>query len=345
MRSFALLAVLAAALVSMLVTLGCGGGNDQQISIAGSSTVFPATRIVVADFGPEHPDINISLQETGSGGGFKVFVEGETSINNSSRPIRESEQNEIEGNDIEFIELPIAYDGLTVVVHPDNPVSKIDNETLRDIFIEGSEIFNWKQVEELLRERLNGDVPELPDEELTIHMRSEASGTYDYFLYQMLGPDARYRDDIVSKSVETNIVARGISGEPWSIGYMGYAFYKDNQDTLKSIALPNADEEYVAPTDQSISELTYTHRLARPLFIYVNKEHAETMPHVETFVDYYLEHASRLIPESGYIPLSDEVYDLVRERWEHRVTGTMYDTPDAGRYSLPDLLNEHRPQQ
>ena len=313
-----------------LTLLGCDGGRDGVVPISGSSTVYPATRVLVVDFGDNNPGYNVTLGESGSGGGFTLFSRGEISINNSSRPIAEREKRLAAENGVEYIELPVAYDGLTVIVHPDNPVERLTLEQVDRIFRHGSDVTNWNQLD-----------PDFPDLPLSIHMRSEASGTYDFFLHRMLGRDAQFRADIVSKNVQSNVVAAGISGERGSVGFLGYAFYKDNADTLKAVALPNAEGNYVTPSAETIRDLEYLHLLARPLFIYVNKEHAETRAGVAEFVDHYLERAAEMVPISGYVPLAEEDYELVRKRWQNRVTGTMFGS-EAHEKPLRELLLEHQ---
>ena len=302
-----------------LLVAGCGGGQQGQgstsrIRVDGSSTVFPITQAVVEEYMQSQQGVRVSASISGTGGGFEKFLRGETAINDASRPITGSEIQLAEENNIGFIELPVAYDGLAVVAHPDNDwASCLTTEELEMIWEPNSSVETWSDIRS-----------EWPDEPISLYGPGTASGTYDYFTEAIVGESGASRTDF-SASEDDNVLVQGVSGDDYSLGFFGLAYYENNQDQLKIIAVddgnPDNGEGCIEPSQETIENGTYQ-PLARPLFIYVSANQAENSA-VSDFVNYYLENVGALVTDVGYIPLSDEAYQLAQNRFESRVTGTM----------------------
>lgn len=303
--------------LAVLLVPGCGGdaedgGDDLRgtIQIDGSSTVFPITEAVAEEFMREHPRVRVTVGVSGTGGGFAKFGRGETDISNASRPISSSEISHAEQGDIDFIELPVAYDGLAVLVNPANDwVECLTVDELRSIWIAGSDVQRWNQVRS-----------EFPDRPITLYGPGTDSGTYDYFTEAVTGEEGNSRADFTA-SEDDNVLVQGIAGDQNALGFFGLAYYENNQDRLKLVAVDGGDG-CVRPTSESVSEGEYQ-PLARPEFIYVRADRADD-PAVETFVEFYLENAPTLVREVGYIPLDEEAYGINQQRFEQRATGTLF---------------------
>lgn len=310
----------AAALI--LLTSGCGGGAEGEegqltgtVAVDGSSTVYPLTEAVAEEFMREHPRVRVTVGVSGTGGGFSKFVREEIDISDASRPIKPSEAQLAEQNNVTYIELPVAYDGLTVAVHPQNDwLECLTVEELRRIWEPGSTVGNWNQVR-----------PSFPDRELHLYGAGTDSGTYDYFTQAVIGEEGASRSDFTA-SEDDNVLVQGIAGDPAALGFLPYAYYDENQDKLKAIAIddenPDNGEGCVVPGPETVQSGTYQ-PLARPEFIYVRAARADD-PAVQAFTEFYLEHADELAPAVGYVPLSDEAYELAMARFQNRVTGSVF---------------------
>jgi len=288
-----------------------------DVLIDGSSTVFPVTAAAAEEFAAYAPDVRITVGISGTGGGFERFCRGETDIQNASRPIAPDEAAICEENGVEYIELPVAYDGLTVVAHPDNDWADcLTVEELNMIWGPEAEgqITNWNQVR-----------PEFPDAPLNLYGAGTDSGTFDYFTEAINGDSGASRGDYQA-SEDDNVLVQGVSGDVNALGYFGYAYYVENQDSLKVVAVENPETgECVEPSIESVNNGSYQ-PLSRPIFIYVKAEAAER-PEVAEFVNFYLSQSfTPLIetPEVGYVPLPDEVYEAVTERFNTGTTGTLF---------------------
>jgi phosphate transport system substrate-binding protein len=316
---------------------GCGGGDDAAdgdglsgaVRVDGSSTVFPITEAVAEEFMQEEPRVRVTVGVSGTGGGFSKFLRGETDINDASRPIKPTELEEARANGIEFIELPVAYDGIAVVVHPENDwVDCLTTEELEQIWGPGSEVDTWSQVRE-----------GFPDREIALYGPGTASGTYDYFTEAIGGESGASRSDF-SASEDDNVLVQGIAGDPNALGFFGLAYYEENADQLKLLGVDDGDasngEGCVQPTAESVGDGSYQ-PLARPEFIYVNAERADD-PAVSAFVEFYLENAPELVREVGYVPLPSEAYDLGLERFGNGVTGTLFGEGAPDGLSLVERL-------
>ena len=268
-------------------------GGD--IIIDGSSTVFPITEAITEEFRMVQPDVNITIGVSGTGGGFKKFVIGETDINDASRPIKDSEAEAAKAAGIEYVDVMIAYDGLSVLVNKDNDfVDSLTVEELNAIWKPDSTVKTWKDVR-----------PEWPDEVINLYGAGTDSGTFDYFTEEINGKTGAIRTDF-TPSEDDNVLVLGIAGDKNAMGFFGFAYYVENMDKLKAVKIDNGNGP-VEPTFETIKDGSYA-PLSRPLFIYVTKE-ALAKEHVRAFVEFYLTEGTALIPEVGYVQLEAALYE------------------------------------
>jgi phosphate transport system substrate-binding protein len=299
-----------------------------NITIDGSSTVFPITEAVAEELGIlTEGSVRITVGVSGTGGGFEKFCRGETHITNASRPIRASEIEACNQAGIEFIEIPVAIDGLTVMVNPSNDfVECMTIEELHTIWAPAAEgqITRWSQVR-----------PNWPDEPLHLYGPGVDSGTFDYFTEVVNGEAQASRGDFTA-SENDNVLVQGIAGDPNSLGYFGYAYYVENQDQLKAVAIDGGNG-CVEPTEETINNGTYA-PLSRPIFIYVRQDAAE-QPHAQEFVRFYLgEEGRELVRLVGYIPFPERVYELALARFEQGQTGTLFGGENPQEGTVADVL-------
>lgn len=309
-----------------------GGGKDKSggkvltgtVHVDGSSTVFPITEAVAEEFRQVQPQIRVTVGVSGTGGGFKKFTIGETDINDASRGIKESEATKAMENGINYIELPIAFDGLSVLVNPGNDwVDNLSVEELKKIWQPGSTVKKWSDVR-----------PGFPDKPIALYGPGTDSGTFDYFTGAINGKEQACRSDFTA-SEDDNVLVQGIAGDKYALGFFGYAYYVENTDRLKLVPI-KADGKVVSPSLKTISDGSYT-PLSRPIFIYVS-DLAVKRAVVDEFVKFYLGHAAELSREVGYVPLPNSTYQLVNERYQNRVYGSMYSSKTTAGMSLEDLL-------
>ena len=304
-----------------------GNGEDEselgqiegQIEIDGSSTVYPMGEAAAVEFRKKFPKIEVTVGQSGTGGGFKRFTTKETSISNASRPIKDSEFNLCKQHKVAFLELPIAYDGLSIVVNPKNDfVEQLTIDDLKKIFLEGQGAKTWKDVNEAW-----------PDLAIKIYAPGKDSGTFDYFFSDVVAKDGGTPlSDGVSFSEDDNILVTGVAGEKGAIGFFGAAYLFENQDKLKAVKIVNPESgNAVAPTPETIKNGQYA-PFSRPLFIYVNVESLKS-PAMKKFVEFYLENAGSLAERVGYVALPDSIYELARAHYEERLTGTHFLTKDG----------------
>lgn len=286
---------------------GDAGGNGTgrlagTITIDGSSTVYPISQAVAEEFQKEHGDVKVVVGTSGTGGGFKKFALGETDVNDASRPVKDSEVETCQKNAVEFVELKIAMDGLSVVVNPDNDwCDSIGIEQLRAIWSPDSKVRTWSDVD-----------PGWPNEPIKLYGPDTDSGTFDYFTEVVCGEEGRSRADY-TPSTDDNFLVRGISGDKYSLGYFGYAYYIENKGQLKVLGvIPEGSSEAVVPSPETIETGTYT-PLSRPLFLYVNTASLKR-PHVHEFLRYYLREGQDLVGEVGYVRLSAEAIEAARKQ-------------------------------
>ncbi len=295
--------------------LAAGAGQDSAalrgaIRIDGSSTVYPITEAVAEEFSKQASKVNVSVGISGTGGGFKRFCVGETDITDASRPITPSEVTLAAEKKVEYIEIPVAYDALTVVVNPKNDwVKSLTVEQVRKIYSAAGAAKTWKDLD-----------PAWPDRPLKVFSPGTDSGTFDYFKEVVIGKDGNVRSDM-SVSEDDNALVMGVAGNLDGIGYFGLAYYEENQSKLRAIPI-DGGKGPVAPTTKTVNDGTYT-PFSRPLFIYVNRKSADRTE-VQAFIDFYLKEAGELAKEVGYVNMPDEILARAKARWSSRKTGTVF---------------------
>ena len=284
-----------------------GESVSGDIQIDGSSTVFPIAEAMAEEFQLANPDARVTVGVSGSGGGFEKFCGGETDISNASRPIKEEEAAACEAAGIEFAEVPIAYDGITLVTNPDNDWAEcVTIEQLNTMWSAEAEgtVTNWNQVD-----------PEFPDQQLDLYGPGTDSGTFDYFTEEVNGEEGASRGDYTA-SEDDNVIVTGVESSSGSLGYFGYAYYEENEGNLKALEVENEEGTCVAPSADTIADGSYN-PMSRPLFIYVKKEAYDTKPQVKAFVDYQLASENgELVREAGYITLPDADLEESRSKVE-----------------------------
>lgn len=304
----------AALTVAAIVGLSACGGDTktatnaaETISIDGSSTVFPLSEAAAESFSATaRGGARVTVGESGTGGGFRKFCRGETQIQGASRPILTQEIEACAATGVEYVEIPIAFDGLTIVVHPSNPVRAATLAELRRAWEPAAErsITNWRQVN-----------PQWPDMAMPLYGAGTASGTFDFFTEAVVGEAKKSRTDY-TPTEDDNVTVQGVLSNPGAMGYFGYAYYEQNSQRLTALTIDG-----VAPTPQTIADGSYP--LARPVFIYVNAE-ALRRPQVLRFVLHYVENAATLTPRVGYVPLPAYAYETFATRVRERQAGTAF---------------------
>jgi phosphate transport system substrate-binding protein len=302
------------ALLALTFVAACGGEGRQQagsssetITVDGSSTVFPLSEAAAEAFSNEaRGGARVTVGESGTGGGFRKFCRGETQAQGASRPILTEEIEACAANGVEYVEVPIAFDGLTVVVHPSNPVRGATIAELRRTWEPAAErrITNWRQIN-----------PQWPDLGLQLFGAGTASGTFDYFTEAVVGAAKSSRTDY-TPTEDDNVTVQGVVGNPGAMGYFGFAYYDQNRGRVNALAIDG-----VAPSAESIADGSYP--LARPLFMYFSAE-ALRRPAVQRFAQFYIDNAARLAPQVGYVPLPASAYQTYRERARSITAGTAF---------------------
>lgn len=329
-------AVMARSAVTIMLALCAAVSHGQQtpplsgtVKIDGSSTVYPITAAAAEMFGEVQPKVQVTVGISGTGGGFKKFLDAKaelrTDISDASRPIKPTELAKAREVGVEFIEFPIAYDGIAVMVNPQNNwCDTLTLAELKRIFEPDSKIANWKDIR-----------PGFPDAPLKIYAPSSDNGTYDYFVEAVIGGDAKTLrfDSVYSASATQTANVQGIAGDRGALGFFGFSYYENNRDRLKLLAIDNGDGQPLKPSLDAIRANTYR-PLSRPLFLYVNRKAADR-PEVSAFVLFLLKNAAKIVehPKVGYVALPVSLYEIAQKRFEKRVTGTVY----------PDEHVVHRP--
>ncbi|MFN2223133.1 MAG: PstS family phosphate ABC transporter substrate-binding protein [Candidatus Promineifilaceae bacterium] len=298
------------------------------IAVDGSSTVFPIAEAVAEEFGKTHK-VRVTIGVSGSGGGFKKFCKQETAVSNASRPIKASEVKLCAENGVEYIELPVAYDGIAVVVHKDADwVDHMTVEELKKLWSPEAQgkITKWNQIR-----------TDWPDKEIHLFGPGVDSGTYDYFTEAIVGKEHSSRGDFTS-SEDDNVLVQGIATDPGALGFFGLAYYTENRDKLKVVPIEGGGGP-IAPSLQTVGDGSYQ-PLSRPLFVYVNKQAAERKE-VQAYIAYFLNQGRPLVKEVGYIPLPDRAYQLAQERFDRRITGSVFGGKGAQvGVTVEELLNK-----
>ena len=266
-----------------------------MIEIDGSSTVYPVSEAVAEEFRKTYPKIQVNVGVSGTGGGFKRFTVGETDISNASRPIKDEEKTVAQENGVEYHELIVGQDGISVVVNKANDwATCMTVEELKILWEPGSTVSKWSDIR-----------PEWPDDRINLYGPGTDSGTFDFFTEEIIGEVQASRSDF-TMSEDDNVLVIGVNGDRGALGYFGYAYYVENKDMINTVAI-DGGEGCVVPTSETIESGTYM-PLARPLLIYVNKASLKK-PEVTAFVEYYMVNAGQLVEEVGYVKLADDEYE------------------------------------
>ncbi|ODS98431.1 MAG: protein sphX [Lautropia sp. SCN 69-89] len=285
------------------------------VKIDGSSTVFPVTEAVAEDFQKAQKGaVNVTVGISGTGGGFKKFCRAETDVQNASRPILAKEMADCKAAGVEYVELPVAFDALTVVINPKNTfIKSLSVDELKKMWEPAAQgkVSKWKDVN-----------PAWPDTPLTLFGAGADSGTFDYFTEAIVGKSKSSRGDFTA-SEDDNVLVQGVSRDVNALGFFGYAYYAENQDKLKAVPIvAKAGSPAVLPSMESVLKGSYQ-PLSRPIFIYVNAKSLDK-PEVKAFVDYYMMHGSKLAREVKYVPLPDQAYKAGLEHVKSRRKGTVF---------------------
>ncbi len=320
---------LAAAAAALAGVFASGTAFAQAlVKIDGSSTVFPITEAVAEEFQKEKKgSVRVTVGISGTGGGFKKFCRGEIDIADASRPIKASEMEECKKAGIKYIELPIAFDALTVVANPKNPLTSISVADLKKMWEPEAQtkLTNWNQVN-----------ASFPNQALKLYGPGTDSGTFEYFTEAVVGKAKSSRGDYTA-SEDDNVLVQGVSRDIGGIGYFGYAYYIENKDKLKALAISPAEgKPAVAPSEEAVLNGTYQ-PLSRPIFIYVSAKSAEK-PEIKEFVDFYLKNGAKLTKEVKYVPLSAADYQHAADNFKKMKTGTAFGGHSEVGVKIADLL-------
>lgn len=313
---------------ALLVVAACGDGGGQRsvvaeaIQIDGSSTVFPLSEAVAEAFSTtQRGGARVTVGESGTGGGFRKFCRGETQVQGASRPITAEEMEACAAAGVEYVELPIAFDGISIVVNNANPVEAIAMDELRRAWEPAAErmVNSWRQIN-----------PEWPETSLLLFGPGTASGTFDYFTQAVNGREGASRTDY-TPTEDDNVVVQGVVTNPGAMGYFGYAYYDQNRARLKALSVDG-----VAPSVETIADGSYP--LARPIFVYISAE-ALRRPQVMRFALYYVANAARLAPDVGYVGLSERAYERLATRVRERQAGTAFGGHNEVGVNLDEVLS------
>ena len=308
-------------------------GLSGDVSVDGSSTVFPISEAMAEEFMADNSgQVRVTVGVSGTGGGFKKFCAGETDISNASRPIKQSEIDLCAQAGIEYIELPVAYDGLSVVLHPSNTwATCLTAEELGKLWEPAAEgkIMKWNQVR-----------PDFPDRPIDLFAPGTDSGTYDYFVEATVegvsGEKGTRGDGTFSE--DDNVLVQGVENDENAMGFFGYAYYEENKDRLKVASIKNSAGDCVEPSHDTIADGSYN-PLSRPIFIYVSKAAYEEKPAVAAFVNYQIDPANAsYIAETGYIPMPEDIVAKVQTRLTNLTLGSIYEGGSSAGVKLSDKL-------
>ena len=328
--------VFALSIIALTIGLlnSCGqvqSQESQSIKIDGSSTVYPITDAMAKEYQNTNPKkAKITVEFSGTGGGFKKFCAGETDISNASRPIRPEEMEACKKAGIRYYELPIAFDALTVVVNPKNDWAKdITVEELKKIWEPAAQgkITSWNQIR-----------PNWPNRPITLYGAGKDSGTFDYFTEAIVGTAKASRTDYTASEDDT-VLVQGVIKDENALGYFGFAYYEDNQSKLKAVGIDRG-KGAVLPSREAVEKAQYQ-PLARPLFIYVNYKSAQSKVELRNFVEFYMKKAPTLVSSVGYIPLPKEGYQLIYLHFYNGKVGTVF----GGKAQIDSTIGELLRQQ
>ncbi len=277
------------------------------VAIDGSGTVFPVSEAVAEEFLAEEPNVKVTVGESGTGGGFKKFGAGVIDISDASRDIKGKEIELCKENGIEYVQLTVALDGITVVVNKDNTwATSMTTEELKKLWEPNSKITKWNQIRN-----------EWPNEEIHLYGPNTSHGTYDFFTEVIMGESGASRTDYNAVS-DYNVAVQGIEKDKNALGYFGLSYYEENKDKLGVVGIDNGNGA-VLPSIETVANNTYA-PLSRSLFIFVSKKSAQR-PEVKKFVEFYLDNAPELCKEVGYVPMPKSGYDAQKEAFKNAMSG------------------------
>ncbi len=323
------LAAVSALLLSSFAASGVAHADVALVKVDGSSTVYPITEAVAEDFQKAKKNsVRVTVGISGTGGGFKKFCRGETDVSDASRPITKKEIEDCKAAGVEFLEFPVAYDALTVVINPKNDWARnMTVAELKAIWEPAAQgkITNWKQVN-----------PAWPDRPLKLYGPGADSGTFEYFTEAINGKSKATRGDYTA-SEDDNVLVQGVSRDVGGLGYFGFSYYTENKDKLGAVAIASeAGKVPVAPSLQTVIDGTYQ-PLARPVFIYVNAKSAER-PEVKDFVEYYMKNGEKLVKEVKIVPLPAKAYVYNLEHFAKRAKGTKFGGENKVGITIEELM-------
>lgn len=300
----------------------------QVVKIDGSSTVYPVTEAVAEEFQKANKGLKVTVGVSGTGGGFKKFCRTETDISNASRPITKSEMDDCKKAGVEYFELPVAFDALTVVINPRNAwLKQATVSELKKLWEPGAQgkVTRWNQVNAAW-----------PDQPIKLFGAGSDSGTFDYFTEAIVGKSKSSRGDYTA-SEDDNVLVQGVAGDVNAIGYFGYAYYAENQSKLKALPIAAADgKPGVTPSEATVLNGTYN-PLSRPIFIYVNAK-SLAKPEVKKFVDFYMANAAKMSKEVKYVPLPAEAYKSGLDHIAKGKKGTVFNGKNEVGITITELL-------
>jgi phosphate transport system substrate-binding protein len=320
-------------LVSSALALAASSASAQSlVQIDGSSTVFPITEAMAEEFQKANRGIKVTVGISGTGGGFKKFCRGEIDASGASRPIRKSEAEECKKHGIEYIEVPVALDALAVIVNPKNTwATELTVAELKKMWEPDAQgkVSNWNQVR-----------AGFPNAALKLFGPGVDSGTYDYFTAAIVGKEHSSRGDFTA-SEDDNVLVQGVSGDVNALGFFGLAYYIENKDKLKAVAIKADDKaEAVLPSVETAKDGSYQ-PLSRPIFMYFARKSLDTKPEVLKFAEFYMDakHSAKLVAEVGYVPLPEDALKAFAQRITKRLVGTGFTGSKIG-VSVEDLIRE-----
>jgi phosphate transport system substrate-binding protein len=314
--------------ILLSIAIAAGTANASPIvKIDGSSTVFPITEAVAEDFQiAKRGAIRVTVGISGTGGGFRKFCRNEIDIVNASRPITHLEMEACKQEGVQYIEMPIAFDALTIVVNPKNTWSKtITVDELKKIWEPDAQgkINNWNQIN-----------PAWPDKKIKLYGAGADSGTFEYFTEAIVGKAKSSRGDFTA-SEDDNVLVQGVASDIYALGFFGFAYYIENSHKINAVAI-DSGKGAVLPSATTVGNASYQ-PLSRPIFIYVNAK-STNKPEVQEFVNFYMKNAPELVTEVKYFPLSAEVYNLNIEHFNKKKTGTVFNESTGINIKLEDIL-------
>jgi len=297
-------------LVAVSSMLACGAALAQSVKVDGSSTVFPVTEAVAEEFQKANRNLKVTVGISGTGGGFKKFCRGETDVQNASRPILAGEMKDCKAAGVQYVELPVAFDALTVVVHRSNPLKEISIDDLKKMWEPAAQgkIMRWKDAN-----------PAFPDLPLQLFGAGSDSGTFDYFTEAVTGKSKSSRGDFTA-SEDDNVIVQGVSRSRNALGFFGFAYYEENKDKLRALNISWKGGKAVEPSAANVLNGTYQ-PLSRPIFIYVNAK-SLAKPEIKAFAEFYMKNAPKLVKEVKYVPLPAKGYAYNLEALQKVRVGT-----------------------